>query len=116
MSLGEDRLFCYEYLKECRGIAAISDVTYIHDAMDMNSLTYRRYPSKVNEYKYKVFKEVVKSLVCVYSLDFKENSFLCDYLEGLYSAVLVSYKDEEKYFKYYSYRVLHKLNLLWKRR
>ena len=112
LSLGEDRLFCYKYLMECMGIATIHDVTYIHDAMDMNSLTYKRYSSDVNEYKYRVFKKTITELVNQYSLHNKEITFFQEYLEGLYSLLVNSYKDEGRCFRFYIARILHKLNLL----
>ena len=110
LSLGEDRLFCYEYLKDCKGIATISDVTYVHDAMDMNSLTYKRYPSVVNAYKYKVFKRVITEIKDSFSLG--NIDFFTEYLEGLYSLLINSYKSEGKMGRYHVTRVLHELNLL----
>ena len=110
LSLGEDRLFCYEFLKECNGIATISDVTYIHDAMDMNSLTYKTYPSEVNAYKYKTFKKVIEEIKDVFSLG--DIDFFREYLEGLYSLLVNSYKSEGKIWRYHITRILHKLNLL----
>lgn len=110
LSLGEDRLFCYEYLKDCKGIATISDVTYVHDAMDMNSLTYKRYPSEVNAYKYKVFKRVITEIKDSFSLG--NIDFFTEYLEGLYSLLINSYKSEGKMGRYHVTRVLHELNLL----
>ena len=110
LSLGEDRLFCYEFLKDCKGIATISDVTYIHDAMDMNSLTYKRYPSEINAYKYKAFKKVIAEIKDVFSLG--DMDFFSEYLEGLYSLLVNSYKSEGKIGRYHVTRILHKLNLL----
>ena len=110
LSLGEDRLFCYKYLMECKGIATVSGVTYIHDAMDMNSLTYKRYPSEINAYKYKVFKTVITEIKDSFSLE-NIDSFT-EYLEGLYSLLINSYKSEGKITRYHVTRMLHKLNLL----
>ena len=56
LSLSEDRLFCYDFLLRCKGIACISDITYIHDGTDLSTLTFRKYPSSVNKYKMSVFK------------------------------------------------------------
>lgn len=112
LSLGEDRLFCYEYLKDCKGIATISDITYIHDAMDMNSLTYRKYPSEINSYKYKTFKKVISEIKEKFSLEDNAIGFFHEYLEGLYSLLVNSYKLEGKMYKYHLSRILHKLNLL----
>lgn len=110
LSLGEDRLFCYKYLMECKGIVTIHDVTYIHDAMDMNSLTYKRYPSEVNAYKYKVFKKVITELRDCFSLGSIE--FFTDYLDGLYSLLINSYKSEGNIARFHVTRILHRLNLL----
>lgn len=110
LSLGEDRLFCYEYLRDCKGIATISDITYIHDAMDMNSLTYKKYSSEINYYKYKTFKKAISDIKELFSL--KDIDFLRDYLEGLYSLLISSYRSEGKIYRYCVARVLHKLNLL----
>lgn len=111
LSLGEDRLFCYEYLKDCKGIVTISDITYIHDAMDMNSLTYKKYSSEINAYKYKVFKRVFAEMKGVFLLGNNDINFFCEYLEGLYSLLINSYKVEGKMCKFHSTRVLHKLKL-----
>lgn len=110
LSLGEDRLFCYKYLMECNGIATVSGVTYIHDAMDMNSLTYKRYSSEMNEYKYKAFKKVIGEIKDVFSL--RNVDFFREYMEGLYSLLVNSYKSEGKLGRCCVARVLHKLNLL----
>lgn len=112
LSLGEDRLFCYKYLLECKGIATVSCVTYIHDAMDMNSLTYKRYSSEVNEYKYRIFKKTITEIVHRFSLHSKQITFFKNYLENLYSLLVNSYKDEGRFFRFYMVRILHKLNLL----
>jgi len=41
LTLSEDRLFCYESLIYISGIAAVSEVTYIHDGTDISTLSYR---------------------------------------------------------------------------
>lgn len=112
LSLGEDRLFCYEYLKECTGIATISNVTYIHDAMDMNSLTYKKYPSEINAYKYKVFKKIISEIIEKFSLTNSDADFFSEYIEDLYSILVNSYKLEGKMCRFHYTRILHKLNML----
>jgi hypothetical protein len=78
--------------------------------MDMNSLTYKRYPSEINAYKYKAFKKVIAEIKDVFSLG--DMDFFSEYLEGLYSLLVNSYKSEGKIGRYHVTRILHKLNLL----
>lgn len=68
LSLSEDRLFCYQYLLHTSGIATISDITYVHDATDQNSLSYRFYPFSVNAYRYDTFVDATEKLMSVYTL------------------------------------------------
>lgn len=68
LSLSEDRLFCYQYLLHTSGIATISDITYVHDATDQNSLSNRSYPFSVNAYRYDTFVDATEKLMSVYTL------------------------------------------------
>lgn len=68
LSLSEDRLFCYQYLLHTSGIATISDITYVHDATDQNSLSNRFYPFSVNAYRYDTFVDATEKLMSVYTL------------------------------------------------
>ena len=66
--MSEDRLFCYQYLLHTSGIATISDITYVHDATDQNSLSNRFYPFSVNAYRYDTFVDATEKLMSVYTL------------------------------------------------
>ncbi len=66
LSLSEDRLFCYQYLLHAHGIATIPDITYVHDASDHNSLSFRFYPFEVNAYKHDVFVDATGKLLAAY--------------------------------------------------
>ena len=111
LSLSEDRLFAYNYLLHVKGVACIPDVTYIHDATDETSLTYRKHPSSVNAYKYATFKKVTDSLIKYYALQSDETKRLHDYLESCYAQLINAYRDEGKLFRYHLTRILHKLKL-----
>lgn len=66
LSLSEDRLFCYSYLLFTRGVATIAEKTYIHDASDETSLSFRFYPFEVNAYKHDVFVDATGKLLAGY--------------------------------------------------
>lgn len=109
LSISEDRLFCYQYLLVCKGIATIKKITYIHDGTDESSLSYKIYPSNVNRYRYKMFKNVTKQLLSTYNIErFKIES----YQAYLYSDLHASFVREGKFIRRFFFSVLHKLNLL----
>ena len=66
LSLSEDRLFCYQYLLYAHGIATIGIITYVHDASDQTSLSFRFYPFEVNAYKHDVFVDATGKLLAGY--------------------------------------------------
>ena len=112
LSLGEDRLFCYNYLMNCRGVATIERITYVHDGTDETTLSYRTYPSSMNKHRLSVFKSAISNLKKNLSIDCKEISLLDFYFEAIYTDLINSYKREGKNLKFYITRILHKLNLL----
>ena len=112
LSLSEDRLFCYDFLLRCKGIACISDITYIHDGTDLSTLTFRKYPSSVNKYKMSVFKRKHCEIIKLFHLQNNEKKQLDEYIENIYSDLINSYKRENNIFRFYLTRILHKLHLL----
>lgn len=112
LSLGEDRLFCYHYLMNCKGVATIDRITYVHDGTDETTLSYRTYSSSMNRHRLSVFKSAIFNLKQHLSIDSKKRSLLDLYLESVYSDLINSYNKEGKRFDYYVTRLLHKLNLL----
>lgn len=112
LSLSEDRLFCYNFLLRCRGIACISDITYIHDGTDLSTLTFRKYPSSVNKYKMSVFKRKHCEIIKLFHLQNNEKKQLNEYIENIYTDLINSYKRENNIFRFYLTRILHKLYLL----
>lgn len=113
MSLSEDRLFCYEYLLRCKGIATIEEVTYIYDATGEDSLSSRHYSSEMNFYRLQVFKEIEPRLVMKYNLCSLEiKQFFTGYKEGIYASLINAYKCEGKMLKYFLTRLLHKMRLI----
>ena len=112
LSLGEDRLFCYNYLLNCKGIATIDKISYIHDGTDETTLSYRTYPSSMNKYRLSVFKTVISDLNNHLGIG-KKNAYLLDsYLDAIYSDLINSYYNEGKRMNFYMARICHKLNLL----
>ena len=112
LSLGEDRLFCYQYLLNCKGIATIGKITYIHDGTDETTLSYRTYPSSMNKHRLSVFKSAISNLKKHLSIDCKEKTILDFYCEAIYADLINSYKKEGKKLSFHATRILHKLNLL----
>lgn len=112
LSLGEDRLFCYNYLMNCKGVATIDRITYVHDGTDETTLSYRTYPSSMNKHRLSVFKSAISNLKKNLSIDCKEKSLLDFYFETIYTDLINSYKREGKNLKFHITRILHKLNLL----
>lgn len=112
LSLSEDRLFCYNFLLRCKGIACIGDITYVHDGTDLSTLTFRKYPSSVNKYKLAVFKQKHKEIKEMFHLQKKEKQQLDDYMENIYAYLINSYKSENNVIRFYHTRILHKLHLL----
>ena len=112
LSLSEDRLFCYQYLLGCKGIAAINRITYIHDGTDKSTLSYRTCPSSMNEYRHKVFKEAVNALCSVYAKTHQDKKRLMGYMDDTYTTLINAYRSEDRVVKYYITRILYKLGLL----
>lgn len=112
LSLGEDRLFCYKYLLDCKGIVTINKITYIHDGTDETTLSYRTYPSNMNRHRHSVFKATISKLKERLDIERKDTSLLDSYLEAIYTDLINSYYKEGKYINFYMARILHKLNLL----
>ena len=112
LSLGEDRLFCYNYLMNCKGVATIERITYVHDGTDETTLSYRTYPSSMNKHRLLVFKSAISNLKKHLSIDCKEKTILDSYCEAIYTDLINSYKREGKNFNFHATRILHKLNLL----
>ena len=112
LSLGEDRLFCYQYLLNCKGIATIGKITYIHDGTDETTLSYRTYPSTMNKYRLSVFKVAISGLNNHLEIGRKYTLLLDSYLEAIYTDLINSYYKEGKRIDFYIARILHKLNLL----
>lgn len=96
LSLSEDRLFCYQYLLHTSGIATISDITYVHDATDLNSLSYRFYPFSVNAYRYDTFVDATEKLMSVYTLPDHAIFLLWKYTWDLMVQTLSSLHDIKK--------------------
>lgn len=112
LSLGEDRLFCYQYLLNCKGIATIGKITYIHDGTDDTTLSYRTYPSSMNKHRLSVFKDAISDLNNHLEIGRKNTSLLDSYLDSIYTDLINSYYKEEKCIDFYMARILHKFNLL----
>ena len=112
LSLGEDRLFCYNYLMNCKGVATIERITYVHDGTDETTLSYRTYPSSMNKHRLLVFKSAISNLKKHLSIDCKEKTILDSYCEAIYTDLINSYKKEGKNLNFHATRILHKLNLL----
>ena len=96
LSLSEDRLFCYQYLLHTSGIATISDITYVHDATDQNSLSNRFYPFSVNAYRYDTFVDATEKLMSVYTLPDHAIFLLWKYTWDLMVQTLSSLHDIKK--------------------
>ena len=110
LSLGEDRLFCYQYLLYCKGITTIDKITYVHDGTDETTLSYRTYSSSMNKHRLSVFKSAISNIKN--HLGIKKSSLLDSYLENIYSDLINSYYNEGKCLDFYMARIFHKLNLL----
>ena len=112
LSLGEDRLFCYNYLMNCKGVATIDRITYVHDGTDETTLSYRTYPSSMNKHRLSVFKDAISDLNNHLEIGRKNTSLLDSYLDSIYTDLINSYYKEGKCIDFYIARILHKFNLL----
>lgn len=112
LSLGEDRLFCYNYLLNCKGIATIDKITYVHDGTDETTLSYRTYSSIMNRHRYFVFKSAIAMLKKHLGITNSQKSLLDSCFEGIYTDLINSYFKEGKMYRYHFTRILHKLSLL----
>lgn len=83
LSISEDRLFCYNYLVHTRGIATISDVTYVHDSTDSNSLSHRSVPIDMQKNRYRLMAKATKKIIAVFNMNKKDSVMLHSYNEGL---------------------------------
>lgn len=96
LSLSEDRLFCYHFLLHTLGVAAISEVTYRHDASDVNTLSFRFYPFCVNAYRHDVFVDVTGKLLARYPFSDHAIFLLWKYIWDILVLTLSSMYDVKK--------------------
>lgn len=96
LSISEDRLFCYHYLMHTTGITTVSEITYRHDASDMNSLSFRGYNISVNTYRHDVFVDATKKLVLHYTISEHAALLLWQYVWSLLVMTLSSIYDVKK--------------------
>lgn len=90
LTISEDRLFCYNYLLDVRGAVTLSDISYTHDASDINSLSNRSYSTKIYEYRYKAFIAPTSQLIKHFDIYTDESFLLWKYLWSLFTTVIFS--------------------------
>ena len=96
LSLSEDRLFCYHFLLHTLGIAAISEITYRHDASDVNTLSFRSYPFYLNAYRHDAFVDATGKLLARYPLSDHAIFLLWKYIWDILVLALSSMYDVKK--------------------
>ena len=96
LSLSEDRLFCYYYLLCADGIATISDITYLHDVSNQNTLSFRSYPFCVNAYRYNIFIDATSKILNAFDLSDHAIFMLWRYTWDLMYQTLLSMYDFKK--------------------
>lgn len=88
LTISEDRLFCYSYLLGINGAITLSDISYTHDASDIQSLSNRTYPLDVYEYRYKAFVKPTIQLIEDFEMSPNESLRLWKYLWFLFTTVI----------------------------
>ena len=90
LTISEDRLFCYNYLLDVRGAVTLSDISYTHDASDINSLSNCSYSTKIYEYRYKAFIAPTSQLIKHFNIYTDDSFLLWKYLWSLFTTVIFS--------------------------
>lgn len=72
LSLSEDRLFCYQFLKYAKGVATVPEATYIINEEDNNKLSKRGLSSEMCINRYYKLSVAMKELVSSYDIFDKE--------------------------------------------
>ena len=68
LSLSEDRLFCYQFLKHIRGAATVPEATYVINEEDNNKLSQRHLSSEMCINRYHKLSVAMQDLVEIYQL------------------------------------------------
>ena len=68
LSLSEDRLFCYQFLKHIRGAATVPEATYVINEEDNNKLSQRHLSSEMCINRYHKLSVAMQDLVELYQL------------------------------------------------
>lgn len=96
LTISEDRLFVYNYLKFTRGIITLSNVSYIHKADDEASLSRRPVSIEMQKTRYKLMVKAKNDLIRSMKISSKEAIMLNSYNENLLVLMLdsgVKYRD-----------------------
>lgn len=79
LPFAEDRLFFYEYIPFIKGIASISNISYIIDRTDETSLSYKRHPEYIYIRGYKKTFDVMKKIFIQYDITPDESLYFWRY-------------------------------------
>lgn len=80
ISLSEDRLFLYQYLRYTEGIAVTSSIAYIYNSLNVHSLSNRSYPLEMLSLRQKLMTEYSFELIERYMLSNEELYMLVEQL------------------------------------
>lgn len=75
LSISEDRLFFYHYLKHVSGVVTTSYVGYIYGSFSPTSLKNKHFPSQMLEYRQKMMTAATKEVLNTFHID-GENAYL----------------------------------------
>lgn len=99
LSISEDRLFFYHYLKHVSGIATISYVGYIYGSFSPTSLKNKHFPSQMLEYRQKMMTAATKEVLNTFHI-VGENAYLpVEHLLKILLATMKNIFDETGFSK-----------------
>lgn len=96
LTISEDRLFCYEYLRHVRGVAISPHSTYMYDSTDSNSLSYKFNPFQMLAHRYAKLSLAMKELVQQYGLNDEAAISFIKYDWTIFKSAIYASESEHK--------------------
>lgn len=99
LSISEDRLFFYHYLKHVSGVVTTSYVGYVYGSFSPTSLKNKHFPSQMLEYRQKMMTAATKEVLNTFHID-GENAYLpVEHLLKILLATMKNIYDETGFSK-----------------
>lgn len=94
LSISEDRLFFYHYLKHASGIATTSYVGYIYGSFSPTSLKNKHFPSEMLEYRQKEMTAATKDVLSTFHIEGERAYLPVEHLLKILLATMKNVFDE----------------------